>query len=119
MNVAVLGASADPTKYSHMAVVRLREKGHDVFPVHPSLASVEGLTAYPRLSAVPAAIDTLTIYVNPSVSSSLAGEILAARPRRIFFNPGAENPDLEARARAAGIETVTGCTLVALQTGRF
>ena len=50
---------------------------------------------------------------------ALAADILAARPRRVIFNPGAENPELAAQLQAAGVEVVPACTLVMLKTGGF
>ena len=52
-------------------------------------------------------------------STPLIEAIVAAWPRRIIFNPGAENEELAAAAREAGIEVVEGCTLVMLRTGTF
>jgi hypothetical protein len=40
-------------------------------------------------------------------------------PKRIIFNPGAENPELEALARKNGIEVLNACTLVMLSIGNF
>ncbi len=119
MNVAVLGASDNPERYSYKAVVRLKEAGHNVLPVHPKLASIEGVPVFASLSKAPGPIDTLTLYVSPEISSKLAGEIFAAQPKRIIFNPGAENLDLAAQAQARGIHTVTACTLVLLSTNQF
>ena len=59
------------------------------------------------------------MYVSPALSNGLAGELLAARPARVIFNPGTENPELEQQLAAAGVETVRACTLVLLRTGRF
>ena len=39
--------------------------------------------------------------------------------RRVIFNPGTENGELEAALRAAGIESEEACTLVLLRTGQF
>ena len=119
MNVAVLGASNKPERYSHQAVVLLAKKGHAVFPVHPALAEIEGHRVFKRLADVPAPLHTVTMYVSPSLSTGLADEILAAKPARVVFNPGTENPELEAKLAAAGIETVRACTLVLLRTGQF
>lgn len=119
MNVAVLGASDDPERYSHKAVMLLRENGHAVFPVNPKLKTVEGLPVYPSLGAIQAPIDTLSVYVSSAVSAKLADEILALHPRRILFNPGAENPELASRAQAQGIHTREACTLVLLRTHQF
>ena len=119
MNLAVLGASDKPDRYSHKACLLLREKGHRVFPVHPTLSAIEGMPVYPALSAVPERIDILTMYVSAENSAGLTGEILKKPPRAIVFNPGAENPSLAAAAEKAGIRTLEACTLVLLRTGQF
>ena len=119
MNVAVLGASNKPERYSHQAVVLLAKKGHAVFPIHPALAEIDGHRAFKKLADVPAPLHTVTLYVSPALSSGLADDILAARPTRAIFNPGTENPELEEKLAAAGIATVQACTLVLLCTGQF
>lgn len=119
MNVAVLGASNKPDRYSNQAVRLLAEKGHTVFPVHPALAEIDGHLVFKRLSDIPVPLDTITMYVSPSRSADLAGEILGAAPRRVIFNPGTENPELEARLSEAGIEVPHACTLVLLRTEQF
>lgn len=119
MNVAVIGASDNPERYSNMAVKLLKEKGHTVFPVHKRLKTVEGLSVYPSISDVKDAIDTVSMYVAADISTGLAQEIFDKKPRRIIFNPGAENPELEAKARAQGVDTENACTLVLLRTNQF
>ena len=119
MNVAVLGASNKPERYSHQAVVLLAQKGHAVFPIHPALAEIDGHRVFKKLADVPAPLHTVTLYVSPALSGGLAGEILAARPARVIFNPGTENPELEEKLAAAGSATVRACTLVLLRTGQF
>ncbi len=119
MNVAVLGASHKPERYSNMAVRLLREKGHAVFPVNPALAEIEGIRVYPGLGEVSVPLDTVTVYLGAERSRPLAGAILAARPQRVIFNPGAENAELADKLRDAGIEVVHACTLVLLKTGGF
>ena len=45
--------------------------------------------------------------------------ILQLKPKRIIFNPGAENPELYKSATAQGIECNNACTLVMLNFGQF
>lgn len=117
--VVVLGASDDPERYSHKAVSRLSEQGYRVVPVNPSLDRVLGIPAVPSLDRIAGPVETLTVYLSPKRSSPLAAAILALRPRRAIFNPGAENPELEAELAAAGIDCLRACTLVLLATGKF
>lgn len=119
MNVAVIGASDNPEKYSYLAVQNLKAEGHTVFPVHQSIKEIQGLKVYASIKDIPAPIDTVSLYVSAPISSKLAPDILAAKPRRILFNPGAENPEFEKEARARGILVLEACTLVLLKTHQF
>ena len=119
MNVAVIGASDNPERYSYQAVKLLQEHGHKVFPVHPKLKEIEGVKVYASVKEIPEAIDTLSLYVSPEISSKMAEELTGAKPRRIIFNPGAENPALEEAAQKKGLQTLEACTLVMLRTGQF
>jgi uncharacterized protein len=119
MNVAVIGASDNPGRYSYMAVKLLQEKGHTVFPVHQRVKEIDGLKVYPSVKEISAKIDTVSMYVAADISTKLAGDILAMKPWRIIFNPGAENPGLERQANDHGIKIFNACTLVMLKTGKF
>lgn len=118
-NVVVLGASPKPDRYSNLAVRLLKEHGHNVFPVHPKIKIIEGLAVSHKLADINERIDTLTVYVSESVSSSLKNDILRLNPCRVVFNPGAENPSLRAELEQNGIKTEDACTLMLLKTGRF
>ncbi len=119
MNVAILGASDKPGRYSYKALLALIEKGHTVFPVHQRLKEIDGIKVYPKIANIMDPIDTLTLYVSANISSLLIDEILQKDPKRIIFNPGAENTDLNAKAVKKGIKTLNACTLVLLHTNQF
>lgn len=118
-HVAVLGASPNPERYSNQALRLLGRYDYHPIPVNPAFDEIEGLTCFPNLAAVHELLHTVTLYLNPSRSTPLIDEILAANPRRIILNPGAENDALAEAASSAGIEVVEGCTLVMLKTGLF
>lgn len=119
MKVVVLGASPHSWRYSWVAVERLLEAGHEVFPIGNRPGEVAGLpivVGKPKLKDV----DTVTIYLNPVTQAEYADWLVKnLRPRRLIFNPGAENPELQRMAQEEGLEVVTACTLVMLSTGQF
>jgi uncharacterized protein len=119
MNVAVIGASSNPEKYSYQAVKLLKEKGHTVFPVHPMIKEIDGIKVYPSIGNILEPVDTVSLYVSKEISSKLAEDFFKKKPRRIIFNPGAENPELEAMAAKQSIRTLNACTLVMLRTNQF
>jgi uncharacterized protein len=114
----VLGASANPERYSYLAVHRLRNAGHPVSAIGRNPATVGDVDIITDKAAV-ANVDTVTLYLNAANQREYYDYILALHPRRIIFNPGAENPELETLASAHGIEPVEACTLVLLSTGQY
>jgi len=114
----VLGASTNPERYSHMAVLMLRSHGLDVVAVGPKpgrIGDVDIVTEMPSDESV----DTVTLYLNPTHQAAYADRILGLHPRRIVFNPGTENPGLEDLATQKGIQAQRACTLVLLSTGQY
>jgi predicted CoA-binding protein len=119
MNIAVLGASAKPERYSYKALQMLKAKGYAVFPVHPTRSEIQGERVYASLADIDAPLHTITVYLGAKTSSRLRDAIIQARPARVIFNPGAENAALAEDLRRNGIETRDACTLVLLSTGQF
>jgi predicted CoA-binding protein len=117
--IVIVGASDNPERYSHKALLLLRRHGHEVVPVHPKLAEIEGIKVVPDLAAVTGPVDTVTMYVGPAISAGLTEKLTALRPRRVIFNPGAENSALADALQKAGIACEEACTLVLLNTGQF
>lgn len=117
-NVTILGASAK-NRYSYLALRSLLDKGHKVFPVNSSLTEIDDLKVYPSLSALPEKADTITVYLAPYRFDSLVQEIISAGPKRVIFNPGAENPSLMKRLDESGITVVPACTRVMLSLRNF
>ncbi len=115
----MIGASDKSDRYSYQAVKLLQAKGHQVYPVHQRIKTIEGTPVFVSLKDIPEAIDTISMYVAADISNALAGDIIDRHPRRIIFNPGAENPKLAAQAQSNGIKTLEACTLVMLRTGQF
>ncbi|NEY37250.1 CoA-binding protein, partial [Streptomyces sp. PRKS01-65] len=112
--VAILGASNNPSRYAYLAFRKLREHGHRPIPVNPAMKELEGVPAVARLEDIHEVVDTLTMYVGQARSTPLTKEILALKPGRVIFNPGSENPVLEAELTRAGIPYEHACTLVLL-----
>ena len=117
--VAILGASINSGRFSHMAMVALLEKGHMPVPVNPKYDQIDGVQCYPSMTAYPGSIDTITVYVRPSILRTMVDEVIQIQPKRVIFNPGAECKDVSTRFKSAGIEVQNACTLVLLDTSQF
>ena len=120
--VAVLGASSDTTRYSYKAIQMLKEYGHIPVPIHPRETEVLGYKVVPDIRTLVKQgkkIDTLTMYVNPALSTKYQQDIIDLKPKRVIFNPGSENPGLEKALGENGILVEDACTLVLLRTNQF
>lgn len=117
--VAVLGASHKPERYSNQAVRLLLEYGHNVIPVTPGRAEIEGLPVVPALGSIEQPVDTLTLYVGPERSAQMLADIAALKPGRVIFNPGTESELVQEMLDREGIPWQHACTLVLLRTGQF
>jgi predicted CoA-binding protein len=117
--VAILGASDKDDRYAKKAFDLLRAEGFEPVPVHPRLTEIEGIPVVPSLTDIPGTIDTLTLYVNPSIVGENAQAIVALKPRRVIMNPGTESPEVRVMLEEKGIEVLEACTLVLLKTGQF
>lgn len=114
----ILGATADPCRYSYLAAHLLTVGGHSIVNVGNKTGKVAGIPIE-RPGTIYTDIDTITLYISPGNQPSLYDYILRTQPKRIIFNPGAENPELQKMANARGIITDFACTLVLLATDQY
>lgn len=114
----VIGASDNPERYSYKVTQRLSAMGADVTAVgirEGMIGNVKILTGFPVLSDV----DTVTLYVGEKNQPHWYDYIFSLKPKRIIFNPGAENPELEKMAEKKGIEVLQACSLTMLSVGNY
>ena len=118
MKTLVLGGSTNANRYSFKAINLLRAYKHEVLAVGRDLGQVGDVEVKPAFPENEQ-IDTVTMYLNPLHQQQYYDKIIAAKPRRIIFNPGAENAELAQLAEKNGIKTEEACTLVLLNTGQY
>lgn len=114
----VLGASTHEYRYANIAIRRLLQHGHEVIPIGIEHGSIEGLEIIIRQPPLEN-VDTVTIYLNPFKQKEYYQYLISLKPKRIIFNPGAENPELVQLAQKNGIETEEACTLVLLSIHQY
>lgn len=114
----VLGASLKTERYSNKAIRLLRSYYHEVIAVGNDEGMVGDVTILNHFPATNI-IDTVTLYLRPSLQEQYYNDIISLKPARIIFNPGTENGELKTLAEHAGIHTEEACTLVLLNTGQY
>src|SRR6202012_1088666 len=114
----VIGASENPERYSYLAVQKLVAHQQPVVALGNKKGTI-GAVAIETEKKPWENIDTVTLYLNPTLQKEYYQYILSLHPRRIIFNPGTENDELHELAQQNGIEAKEACTLVMLSTGQY
>ncbi len=114
----VLGAAENPDRYSCKAVKSLDRNGYDAVAVgfrSGSIKEYEILTGMPEIKDV----DTVLLYLGKKKQPGFYDYVLTLNPKRVIFNPGAENKEFEDLLREKGVNVVKDCALIMLNTGSF
>lgn len=111
--IAIIGASADRSKFGNKAVRAYHQEGWRVYPVHPSEKTIEGLTAYPNVEAIPESrLDRVSLYLPPKLVMGVLEGIAKKRPGELWLNPGTESEEVMRRAEQLGLNVIEACSIV-------
>jgi acyl-CoA synthetase (NDP forming) len=112
MNIAIIGASANRSKYGNKALRAYLQTGETVFAINPRHSEVEGTRCYASVLDVPASIDIASFYVPAHVGLQVIEEVARKSIPRVLLNYGAESPELLQRAEELGIEATVTCSIL-------
>jgi uncharacterized protein len=114
--VAILGASADRSKFGNKAVRAFLAQGYIVYPVNPKGGEVEGLPVRHSLADIPPDIklDRISVYLPPAVGLKMLPQIAARGCGELWLNPGSESDELIAAAEKQGLNVIQACSIVAI-----
>lgn len=114
----IIGATHNPTRYAYRAAQMLKAKGHEIINVGIKKGEVAGVEIE-QPGDIHEGVHTITLYIGSDLQDGYHDYILKTNPKRVIFNPGTENPNLEELLLGNGIEAVSACTLVLLATGQY
>ena len=111
--VAILGASADRSKFGNKSVRAHARQGYQVYPVNPKGGEIEGLPVFRSLDEVPVEhLDRISVYLPPHIGLSLLDQIAAKGCDELYLNPGSESEELIRQARSRGLNVIVACSIV-------
>ncbi|QTD37131.1 CoA-binding protein [Polaribacter batillariae] len=114
----VLGASLKESRYSNIAIKRLRGKEIPVVAIGLRVGVVADVTITTEKVDFKE-IDTVTLYLNPTRQKAYYNYIISLQPKRVIFNPGTENMEFVKLLQNNNIESEIACTLVLLSTNQY
>ena len=111
--VAIMGASADRSKFGNKSVRAHLAQGYDVYPINPKGGEIEGLTAYASIEDVPVeTLDRVSMYLPPAIGLSVLEAIGAKGCNELFLNPGSDSDEVIAKAEQLGLNPIVACSIV-------
>ncbi len=114
----VIGATTKPERYAFKAISMLVVKGHSVLAIGQNNGEVAGIKI--NTKAIPVTkINTVTLYINALRQRDYYNYIVEAKPKRVIFNPGTENPEFYQLLELNKIKVEVACTLVLLATNQY
>ena len=111
-SVAILGASADRSKYGNKAVRAYLQQGYTVFPINPKGGVIEGLRVYRTIADLPTRPDRVSVYLQPEVTLKVLPDVLAKGCDELWLNPGADSEEVVAEAERLGLTVVRACSIL-------
>jgi len=110
--VAVAGVSRQANQPANAIFRRLRDTGHEVFPVNPNAAAVEGVTCYRDLKAVPGPLEAVMVVTHPDAAPDVVRQAVDLGVRHVWFHrsfgAGSVSQEAVAECHARGIEPIVG-----------
>jgi predicted CoA-binding protein len=108
--VAIIGASADPNKFSNKSIRAHLAAGYEVFPVNPREETIEGLKVYRSVLDIPVALERISLYLPPQIGIKVLEDVAQKGCKEFWVNPGAESPELIEKAQSLGLNPILACS---------
>jgi uncharacterized protein len=112
--VAVIGASSSRHKFGNRALRAFERQGFTVIAINPNEREVEGHKTYPTVLDYPGHIDMATVYIPPRLGVPVMEQLAQKGVPEVWLNPGADGPEVVARARELGLNTIQACSIISI-----
>lgn len=115
--IAVAGVSHSGTSPANAIAERLRETGHQVFPLNPKGDVIDGHRCFVTVSEVPGGVQGVVVVTRPEDALVVAKQAAAAGAEWIWFHQGlgpvSYDDDVLVAAHDAGLKVIAaGCPMM-------
>lgn len=105
-NWAVVGLANNPDRPAFGVSKLLKDKGHQIFPVHPKAEIVHGEVGYQSLADIPVQVEVVDCFVNSNLVGAVVDQAIAIGAKAVWLQLGVLDEAAIQRAQAAGLLTV-------------
>jgi len=117
--IAVLGIKPNPDAPAYYVPEYAQRAGYKIVPVpvyYKELTSMHGEKVYRKLSDIPGDVDMVNVFRRPGDIPQHVDDILAKKPKSVWFQLGIRNDEAAERLAREGIDVVQDhCLLVELR----
>ena len=117
--IAVLGIKMEPSAPAYYVPDYTKSAGYEVVPVpvyYPLATEILGEKVYRKVADVPGDVDMVNVFRRPNDIPPHVDDIIAKRPKAVWFQLGIRNDAAAERLARAGIDVVQDrCLMVELQ----
>jgi predicted CoA-binding protein len=114
--IAIVGASRSGKKFGNSVYTELKQRGYDVYIVHPQAQEIGGVPCYPNLAALRDKVDGVVVCVPPKQSAQVLRDAAAAGLKKVWLQQGAQSTETTQVADELGLDPITGkCILMYAQ----
>jgi len=119
--IAVLGIKPESHSQlpAHYVPAHMAAAGYDVIPVpvyYPEVTEILGRKVFRKLTAIGRSIDMVNVFRRPKDILQHVDEIIAAKPKSVWFQLGIRNDDAARKLAEAGIKVVQDRCLMVEQS---
>ena len=107
-NIAMVGASPDPTKFSYGVLRVLHEQGFNMMPINPKpgLKEIRGIKVFPALNRIEDSIDMVQVFRNSEALYGIAEDAIKVGARVLWAQIGVFDEEAAKLAENAGLKVV-------------
>ena len=117
--IAVLGIKAHESQPAYYVPEYAAQAGYEIVPVpvyYPELTEMMGKKVYRKLVDIPGDIDMVNVFRRPKDIPQHVDDIIAKKPKTVWFQLGIRNEEAAERLAEAGIDVIQDhCLLVELR----
>ena len=112
-SIAVVGVSDRPSSFGASAYRELKQRGFEVYPLHPSLATFDGDPCFATPAGLPVVPDCALVTVKPPEAATVVQQLSDRGIRKVWFQQGSDFSTVADEAEKLGMKTVRGrCILM-------
>jgi predicted CoA-binding protein len=104
--IAVVGHSDDPSRTSYQIGRFLKSVGYTVYPVNPTVSSIDGEKAYAALADVPEPIDIVDVFRRSEYLAGVVDDAITVGAKVVWAQLGVYDAAAAQKGEDAGVAVI-------------